>query len=105
MAKSATNCGTASALEFLADSKRAPLPSVCAVFGDDAYVKAEVLTRLRRDALGSGDDEFALSVFNGDEVQLRDVRDAISARSLFGTGRRLVIVEDADTFVSNHRAG
>src|SRR5262249_6534199 len=77
--------------------------SVCAVFGDDAFLKGEVLSTLRKSLLGGDDGEFGLSVFTGREVQLRDVRDALSSVSLFGDGQRVVIIEDADAFVSDHR--
>src|SRR4029079_698927 len=75
----------------------------CAVYGDDAFLKGEVLSTLRRSLLSGADREFGLSIFSGREVQLRDVRDALSSVSLFGDGQRLVIVEDADSFVSDHR--
>lgn len=104
MAKSATNSGAINALDFLANSKRQPIQTVCAVFGNDAFLKMEVLAALRRQILSGNDDEFALTVFNGREVQLRDVHDVLATQSLFGNGPRLVVVEDADTFVSEHRA-
>ena len=34
----------------------------------------------------------------------RDVLDELSTMALFGGGRRMVIVEDADDFVSRYRA-
>ncbi len=104
MAKSATNSGAMNALDFLANSKRQRIESVCAVFGDDAFLKMEVVAALRRQILSGSDDEFALTVFNGREVQLRDVRDALATQSLFGSGARLVVVEEADPFVSEHRS-
>ena len=52
----------------------------------------------------AGDDaEFSVSVFDGRELELRDLFDALSTRALFGGGRHLVIVEDADDFVSQNR--
>lgn len=109
MAKSASGkstsgkSGTIGALDFLEAPDRFSAASVCAVYGDDAFLKSEVLATLRRLVLGGKDGEFGLSVFSGREVQLRDVRDALSSQSLFGDGQRLVIVEEADSFVSEHR--
>jgi DNA polymerase-3 subunit delta len=52
----------------------------------------------------SGDDaEFSVSAFDGRELELRDMLDALSTRALFGGGRHLVIVDEADDFVSKHR--
>jgi DNA polymerase III subunit delta len=104
MAKSATKAGTVSALDYLAHPEKHPAPSVCAVYGDDAFLKAEVLSALRRQVLGGNDGDFGLSTFTGREVQLRDVRDALSSLSLFSDGQRLVIIEEADPFVTEYRA-
>jgi DNA polymerase III subunit delta len=104
MAKSsATKSGVVDALEFLSHPDKHPPANVCAVFGDDTFLKGEVLAALRKQLLGGNDGEFGLSVFAGPEVQLRDVRDELSSVSLFGDGQRVVIIEDADTFVSDHR--
>jgi DNA polymerase-3 subunit delta len=52
----------------------------------------------------SGDDaEFSTNVFDGRSVALLDVLDALATRALFGGGRHLVIVEEADDFVSANR--
>lgn len=104
MAKSsAAKAGVVAALEFLSHPEKHPPASVCAVYGDDAFLKGEVLSMLRRSLLSGSDSEFGLSVFSGREVQLRDVRDALSSVSLFGDGQRVVIIEEADSFVSDHR--
>jgi DNA polymerase III subunit delta len=104
MAKSsAAKSGVVDALEFLSHPDKYPPANICAVFGDDTFLKGEVLAALRKQLLGGNDGEFGLSVFVGREVQLRDVRDALSSISLFGDGQRVVVIEDADTFVSDHR--
>src|SRR4051794_10357768 len=104
MAKSsAAKSGAVDALEFLSHPDKHPPANICAVFGDDAFLKSEVLCALRKQLLGKDDGEFGLTVFAGREVQLREVRDALSSVSLFGRGQPVVIIEDADTFVSDHR--
>jgi DNA polymerase-3 subunit delta len=105
MAKSrSAKSGVVSALDFLANDSKYPVAAVCAAHGDDAYLKSEVLSTLRRQWLGAGDEEFSLNTFAGREAQLRDVLDALATVSLFGSGRRMAIVEEADTFVTEHRA-
>jgi DNA polymerase-3 subunit delta len=102
--KSATGKSAAlDALTYLTEPEKHVPEDVCAVYGDESFLKGEVLAALRHQLLGGRDGEFGLSVFAGREVQLRDVRDALSSVSLFGDGQRVVIVEDADTFVSDHR--
>jgi DNA polymerase-3 subunit delta len=63
-----------------------------------------VLSALRRLWLGGGDEELSLSTFAGRESQLRDVLDALAMVSLFGAGRRMAVVEEADPFVTQYRS-
>src|SRR5690606_3100576 len=42
--------------------------------------------------------------FDGESADMRDVLDELSIVALFGGGTRLVVVDDADDFVSKHRA-
>jgi DNA polymerase-3 subunit delta len=74
-----------------------------AVYGDDAFLKSEVLIAVRGQVLEGEEGEFGLTTFTGREVRLREVYDALATVSLFGAGRRLVIIEDADPFVSEFR--
>jgi DNA polymerase-3 subunit delta len=100
MAKSATT----SALDYLANPEKHPAACVCAVTGDDAYLTSAVLTALRTQTLAGEDAEFALTTLSGREVQFRDLLDALATVSLFGAGQRMVVVEEADPFVSEYRA-
>jgi DNA polymerase III subunit delta len=103
MAKSAAKSTIVNALEFLSDPKKHPARHVCAVYGDDGFLKMEVMAALRREAAGGSEREFALSIFSGRDAQLREVFDALATRSLFGSGRQLVTVEEADPFVTQFR--
>ena len=103
MAKSAVKATNPNAFEYLAQPNKYEPSAVCAVFGDEAYLKFEVLAALRRQVLGAEGAEFSLTALNGSSAQLRDVFDALATVSLFGSGRRLVIVEEADTFVTQYR--
>jgi DNA polymerase-3 subunit delta len=105
MAKSAAKkTGSPSALDFISHPEKYPVAGVCAVFGDDAYLKSEVLSALRRQVLKGNDAGFSLTSFVGKEAQLRDVLDALATVSLFGGGGRLVVIQDADPFVTQYRA-
>lgn len=95
---------TLTALDFLAEpAPREPRPAY-AVAGDEPFLKRLVLEKLRSTLLGDQDADFSLTSLDGDEIEWRDVSDELSTVALFGGGRRLVIVRDADDFVSNHRA-
>jgi DNA polymerase-3 subunit delta len=106
MAKAtSTKSAVVPATTFLAAPEKHPAGPVCAAIGEEAFLKREVIASLRRQALGGDQDEFSLSTFAGRSgVPLRDVLDALATVSLFGSGRRVVIVEEADDFVSENRA-
>lgn len=74
------------------------IAGVCALVGDDRFLKRLVRTKIR-DAV-SADGE--ATEFNG-KSSWRDVNDELSTLSLFGDGPRLVFVSDGDDFVKDHR--
>lgn len=92
--------------DFLTAKTAPELPHFCALFGDDAFLRRLVLQRLRSllaDDTGNDDSELALVRLSGHEAQWRDVVDELDTVSLFGGGRRTVILQDADDFVSSYR--
>ncbi|HEV3021767.1 MAG TPA: DNA polymerase III subunit delta, partial [Pirellulales bacterium] len=91
------------ALDYLANPTRHPAAGVCVLFGDESFLKREVLGQLKQQVLSGDDAEFSVSEFAGDDVLLRDVMDALAERALFGGGRHMVVVEAADEFVSRNR--
>jgi DNA polymerase-3 subunit delta len=95
---------TLTALDFLTKPEKHPAAAVCAVYGDEAFLKRQVLVALRRQVLDGADGEFSLTVLEGKTAEWRDVRDGLSTASLFGSGRPLVVVEDADPFVTRYRS-
>ncbi len=94
---------TISALEYLENPQAVAIEPICAVFGNEGWAKHEVLLALRDHALPEDTREFALSKLNGEEAAWRDVIAELSTASLFGDGRQLVVIEDADKFVTDHR--
>jgi DNA polymerase-3 subunit delta len=92
------------ALEYIAHPEKHPAPAVCVLFGDEPFLQRQVLGKLRQQVVHNEDGEFSVAVLSGEEVELRVVLDELSTASLFGGGPRLVIVEDADDFVTRNRA-
>jgi DNA polymerase-3 subunit delta len=92
------------AIDFLGPAgAKTAVPAVVAVFGDEPFLVRLVLAALKDRVLGSGDADFSLSTFDGDSADWRSVADELSTMAMFGGGRRLVVVEDADDFVSRNR--
>lgn len=92
------------AIEFLAHSGKYPPAPVTVAFGDEAFLQRQVLADLKQSVLGEEDGEFSLATFSGEQATFRDVSDELATGALFGAGRRLVVVEEADTFVTRFRA-
>lgn len=86
--------------DFL-QSKDAP-PAVCVTFGDESFLKQLSRRHIRELVLGK-DSEAPYSLFDGSACEWRDVADELATVSLFGDTARLVIVEQADPFVSKYR--
>lgn len=88
------------AVEFL---KTPPpeIPPVVVISGVQQYLRHAVQSLLRK--IVTEDEDTSLVTVNGDEADLKTVTDELRTLSMWG-GRRLVIVDDADDFVSNHRA-
>ncbi len=90
------------AIEFL--TKPSDLQNVCVVFGDDDFLRRQVLLAVRGVVLGEEDAEISLTRFDGSEVELSDVFSELETVAMFGSGRRLVVIEQADDFVTRYRA-
>lgn len=82
-------------LKYLLAPKSAKLGAVLVVYGDEGFLKQEVIAELQRQILGAHEDEFSATTFIGNESDWKDVVDALSTVSLFGSGKRLAIVREA----------
>jgi len=91
------------AIDFLAQRADDAVPPVGVLFGNDAFLKRQVLLRLRQTVLDSEDAEFSYASFPGDTALLKDVLGELTTVALFGGGRRLAVVDDADGFVTRYR--
>ena len=93
---------TMDALDFL--KKRKPdVPPVVAVAGDEDFLKRRVVAHVLDRVVGGDGPSLAVSTFAGDKTDISTVRNEVAAASFFGD-RRVVVVENADPFVTKFRA-
>jgi len=91
-----------SGFDVLVDPTMIQPRPVCVIVGDDGFLQHEVRRALVAE-LCADDSDAAPGVVDGDTAELRDVLDALSELALFGGKRRIVVVENADAFVSQYR--
>lgn len=91
------------ALDYLASKAEQQARPVYVLFGEETFLIRLALKAIRGTVL-ENDDGLAEHVFDGRQATLHAVLDELSTRALFGGSQRLVIVEQADDFVSEHRA-
>jgi DNA polymerase-3 subunit delta len=89
-------------LAFLARTGKTTFLSLYVVHGDEDFLKRQVLRKLRAMVLSEEAEELTLSIHDGDRADYATVMDELHTVPFFGP-RRLVLVERADTFVSNNR--
>ncbi len=77
--------------------------SVYILHGDERLLKRRVLAALRTLVLGPDDDGFGVTSHAGDKADYSTVLTELASVGIF-SARRLVIVEDADPFVTRERA-
>jgi len=92
------------ALDYIAQAPKEPFRGLAVLYGDDPFLKRLSREALRERTLSGQDAEFSLSVFDGEVASWRDVMDELSTVALFGGDTRLVVIERADDFVSEHRS-
>ncbi|MDO4569167.1 MAG: DNA polymerase III subunit delta [Planctomycetia bacterium] len=85
-------------LRWLADPKKFPLTPICVVFGDEAFLRRSVLLRL-----GRVWPDAELSVLEGSSAEWKRAEEELSTFSMFGPSQRLILVNDADDFVSRFK--
>lgn len=89
-------------LDFLEQPERGKVQRVYVLHGDEGLLKQRVLAALRKRIFGADADDFATSTHEGTTASFSMVHDELRTLPFLAT-RRLVIVENADTFVTNHR--
>src|SRR5438552_2856264 len=89
-------------LVFLDHAARASPEPIYVVHGDEDFLKRQVLTALRKIVLESENDSFGLSTYAGDKATFADIRSELETLPFAGP-RRLILVENADPFVTAAR--
>jgi DNA polymerase-3 subunit delta len=90
-------------MDALAFLDRPRLQPLYVVHGDEDLLRRLALQAIRRAVLGPDDDGFSYSVHAGDKATFAAVMDELQTVPFFGE-RRLVVVENADPFVTRYRA-
>lgn len=95
-----TTVPTLHVFDFLSGPSTEALPGYV-LFGDEPFLRQLALQKIKKQLIPDEDDP--VTRFDGDRVEWRDVADELSTVSLFGSDHRVAVVEDADSFVSQHR--
>jgi DNA polymerase-3 subunit delta len=90
------------ALAFLKAKAAKPQP-VYALVGDEDFLKRQARERIIAAALGDDDPEFAVSVYAGERLDFSTARNDLETAP-FLAPCRVVVVENADPFVTDFRA-
>lgn len=89
------------ALAFLAKPP-AKIGPLYVLPGDEAFLKRHVLLALRARLFGEDADDSAVSTYPGDQADFAQVFDELSTVGFFHP-RRLVVIDNADPFVTRYR--
>lgn len=89
-------------LEWLRTGSAQPLKPVYIIHGDDPYLRHEALKTVVQAAIPDDDADIGVTRFEGDSATLADVMDELRTLPFFSK-RRVVLVDDADPFVTKHR--
>jgi DNA polymerase-3 subunit delta len=90
------------ALDWLRAPTRAAIRPICVVYGDDAYLVQESIAAVARAIFPDRDADQVISRFPGADANLAAVLDEVRTLPFFSRNR-LVIVDDADPFVTRYR--
>jgi DNA polymerase III subunit delta len=89
------------ALAFL-KAKATQRQPIYALVGDEDFLKRHARERIVALVLGDEDPEFAVSVYQGDKIDFSTARNDLETLP-FLASFRIVVVENADTFVTENR--
>lgn len=90
------------ALAFLDKAGQSKPQRVYAVSGDEDFLRRQVRDAIVTRVLGDAEREFALTIFVGDKLEFATVRGELDTLPFVGPAR-VVVVENADSFVTNSR--
>jgi DNA polymerase-3 subunit delta len=90
------------ALLFLDTAARANRQPFYALVGDEGFLRRRVRDQIITTAIGDVDPAFAVSVYPGDKLDFSTIRNDLDTLP-FLSPCRIVVVTDADSFVSDNR--
>ncbi|HEX3150642.1 MAG TPA: DNA polymerase III subunit delta [Gemmataceae bacterium] len=90
------------ALSFIDKNGKTRRQPFYVLSGDEDFLKRRVLALLVPLVLGESDPEYGVTTFPGDKAEFSTVRNELDSVSFFSE-RRLVVVDQADPFVTNFR--
>jgi DNA polymerase III subunit delta len=89
--------------DFLSKKRRGSPPPVIVVAGDEEFLQRECSRLIKEWVLGKDDDDFAYASYMGDQATWASIHDELRTPPFLGD-RRLVVIEEADSFVTEHRS-
>lgn len=92
------------AVDFLDEPQKHPPGPVVVVFGKERFLKLEAIRQVTALVLGPDSDDLSLTRLPGTATDIKTVVDSLLTVSMWNP-RRVVLVEDADDFISEYRAG
>jgi len=96
--------GKVSALQYVLSPERYPPGGVCALVGEQLFLQSLARSALRTQLIQDAEAQFAWTSVPGPEAQWPDVLAELSTLPLFGSDKRIVCVQQADTFISRFRS-
>jgi len=90
-------------LTFLKCLDRLEPKPIYVVHGDEDFLHLQVKKSIRRLVLKAEEDEFGLSIHDGENAEFASIRDELDTLPFLGS-TRLVVVEDADSFITRFRS-
>ena len=88
---------------YLDAADSAKVQPLYVLHGDEDFLKRQVLKKLKRCVFGPEAGDAPVTIVPGDKATFADVFDELDSVGLF-TARRMVIVDNADPFVTKHRS-
>src|SRR6266478_7805681 len=92
------------AIDFLDAPEKCKTGPAAVVYGKERFLKLEASKQVAALVLGPQGDDLSLARLPGPEADLKTVVDALLTVSMWNP-KQVVLVDDADDFVSNFRAG
>ncbi|MDR0335644.1 MAG: DNA polymerase III subunit delta [Planctomycetaceae bacterium] len=90
--------------DFLWNPSQFSAKAICVVYGKDPFLKSHAVRTLRAQVLSEEDAEFSLTRFEGNSIEFIDLLKEVNTLVMFGGGRRFVMIEEADPFVTKYRS-